>query len=336
MSRPPTGRVAVVIPFRNAAATLHEALESIAGQTLGDFECVLVDHESTDRSREIAADFAVRDRRFRLSRSRGSFVTALNHGVASTNAPLVARMDADDIADTERLEAQVRVLSGCPEVDLVSCLVESFPRESVGDGMKRYEAWINAIVSSDQIRASLFVESPIPHPSAVFRRSVFERAGGYAETDGPEDYDLWLRMLLSGSRAVKVPRTLLRWRDSPARMSRSDARYAKAMFFATKLRHFPSAVPRGAPLQIWGAGPTARRWARNLRDAGYEIRRFVDIIDDRVGRTVHGQTIEPPEALRREDGIVLAAVGLTGAREIIEDHLRGRGFLPVRDYIAVA
>ncbi len=245
-------------------------------------------------------------------------------------------MDADDVCHPLRLEQQVGALFAEANVHLVSCLVDCFASTEVPDGMKRYETWINSIVSEEDIRAALFVESPLPHPSVVFRRNAFDRAGGYMETDGPEDYDLWLRMILGGAGARKIPRTLLRWRDSPTRMSRTDECYGKNRFFETKVRHFPRAVDRSTPLQFWGTGPTARRWARRLREAGYEIRRFVDILDKRVGRTVQGLTVEPPSALERRDGLIVAAVGLLGAREIIETNLQERGFLPTRDYVAVA
>jgi hypothetical protein len=128
----------------------------------------------------------------------------------------------------------------------------------------------------------------------------------------------------------------LRWRDSPTRLSRDDQRYDRQRFLETKLRHFPKAVPPTTPVQFWGTGPTARRWARRLRASGYEIRRFVDVVEDRVGRTVHGLEVEPPSAIDRADGFILAAVGLLGAREIIEQTLQRRGLLPSRDYLAVA
>lgn len=328
-------RVSVVLPFRDAAETLCEALESIAGQSMADFECVLVDHRSQDRSSAIARDFAEHDRRFRIVECSGSFVDALNLGVRDARAPIVARMDADDVALPQRLELQLRAID-CGNVDLVSCLVEFFPRAAIAGGMRRYESWINSIVLEDDIRAALFVESPIPHPTAVFRVSAFERIGGYADTDGPEDYDLWLRLLLTGARVCKVPQSLLRWRESPERLSRADRRYGKDRFLATKVRHFPRAVPIDRPLQLWGAGPTGRRWLRRLRERGYRVNRIVDSLDRQVGRTVQGMTVQSPSTLRREDGMVVAAVGLLGAREIIETDLLQRGFRPLHDFITVA
>ncbi len=328
--------VSVVLPFRNAALTLAETLDSIRRQSLEAFECILVDHASTDSSSAIAADWSAGDRRFRVVHSGGSFVDAVNRGVDESRASLIARMDADDLAHPQRLELQVDALRHDAGLGLVSCLVECFPASELAGGMRRYEAWINGVVSDAEIRAAIFVESPIPHPTAMFRRQVFDRVGGYVETDGPEDYDLWLRMLLGGARARKIPRVLLRWRDSPARLSRTDRRYGKDRFFETKMRHFSAAVPPSRPLQIWGAGPTARRWSRRLRQQGYTVLRIVDSIDSQIGRTVQGITVESPANLRRDEGIVLAAVGLPGAREMMETELRLCDFRPLRDYLAVA
>ncbi len=333
---PPAAAVSVVLPFRNASSTLGEALDSIRDQSLRNIECILVNHGSQDGSSSIASEYARRDSRFRIVRSDGTFVDALNRGVRTARAPLIARMDGDDRSHPLRLQRQLEALEQDPALQLVSCLVECFPRAELAGGMKRYQSWINALISATEIRNALFIESPLPHPSVVFRRDAFDAVGGYTETDGPEDYDLWLRMILGGARAAKVPEVLLEWRESSTRMSRVDPRYAKDRFFATKLRHFPRAVPLGTPLQIWGTGPTARRWARNLRRAGYPIRRFVDVIDKRVGRTVQGVTVEAPSAIEAGAGLVLAAVGLTGARAVIEENLQARGMQPGHDYIAVA
>lgn len=332
----PPPLVSVVLPFRNAQETILEAVDSIRSQSLERFECILVDHQSEDASATVARGVASRDPRFRIVRAEGSFVDALNRGVSEASAPLIARMDADDISLPERLERQVTALEEDPQLGLVSCLVDCFADAPLAGGMKRYQGWINAVVTEQQVRNALFVESPLPHPSVMFRRTALERAGGYCDTGGPEDYDLWLRMILGGTRARKIPAALLRWRDSPTRLSREDRRYDKRRFFETKLRHFPNAVPPTTPVQFWGTGPTARRWARHLRKSGYEVRRFVDVVEERVGRTVHGLTVDPPSAIERDDGFVIAAVGLLGAREIIERNLQRRGFLPSRDYLAVA
>lgn len=329
-------RVSVVLPFRDAAATIDDALRSIAAQSAADFECLLVDNGSSDSSRRRAATVAARDRRFRLIASDGNLVQALNRGIAAAHGGLIARMDADDLAHPRRLEHQVAALDADPTLSVVSCLVECFPAATLRDGLRRYQRWLNGVRTPDAIRNALFVESPIAHPSAVIRRAALDAVGWYRDTGGPEDYDLWLRLLLAGHRAAKVPQVLLFWRDSARRLSRSDPRYDRRRFLATKVAHFPTAVPSGRALDICGAGPTGRRWARALAGRGYSIRRFVDVAPRRWGTVIDGVPVCAPPTLHDHQNFVLAAAGTPGAREVIEHWLEASGLQPWRDYLAVA
>jgi len=329
-------RVSVVLPFRDAASTLGEALDSLRAQTLDDFECLLVDDGSSDASPTIAAACATGDRRFRLLTAGGGLVEALNRGIAEARAALIARMDADDIAHPERLALQQNALARDATLSAVGCLVDCFPAETAGAGMRRYVEWLNGLITPEAMRAAIFVESPIAHPSAMLRRDALSAVGGYRDTGGPEDYDLWLRLVLDGHRLGKVPRTLLRWRDAPRRLSRTDARYARASFFATKLAHFSRAVAPGTALQIWGAGPTGRAWARAVQARGYPLRRFVDIVPRRWGRRLGGVPIEPPGAPDPSAGFGLVAVGTPEARAWIEARFSAFDLRPWRDYLSVA
>ncbi len=329
-------RVSVVLPFRDAAATIAGALASLERQSLPAFECILVDNESSDASAPIANAVCARDPRFRLQRADGGLVRALNAGVAAARTPLVARMDADDVAHPRRLERQVATLDADSSLTILGCLVEGFAAEGRRDGMRRYETWLNTLRSNEEIRAALFIESPLVHPSVVMRRAAFDQIGGYCDFDGPEDYDLWMRLILAGFQAAKVPEVLLYWRDSPLRLTRADPRYAERRLFETKLRYFDRVRAPGTALQIWGAGPIGRRWARALGQRGYRVIRFIDVDPRKLGRTAQGVPICSPEALVAPDGFILAAVGSPGARERIEAYLREGGLRPWKDYLAVA
>ncbi|MEO8601525.1 MAG: glycosyltransferase [bacterium] len=329
-------RVSVVLPFRDAAATLGEALDSLRVQTLADFECLLIDDASRDASRQIAADYVASDARFRLLDGGHGLVDALNRGVAAAGAALIARMDADDISLPERLARQADTLMADPTLSAVGCLVECFPAADTGAGMRRYVEWLNSLVTPEAIRAAIFVESPIAHPSAMLRRDALCAIGGYRDTGGPEDYDLWLRLVLDGHRLGKVPLPLLHWRDGSGRLSRVDPRYARAGFFATKLAHFSRAVPSTTGLQIWGAGPTGRAWARALRERGYRVSRFVDVAPQRWGRRLGGVPVEPPGDPDASAGFALVATGSPGARVSIEALFTTHELRPWRDYLSVA
>jgi len=331
-----TPAVSVLLPFRDAGGTLGDALRSLSGQSLREFECLLIDNGSLDSSAALARQVAARDARFRLLRADGGLVGALNCGIEAARSPLIARMDSDDLAHPARLARQLEALRADPSLSVLGCLVECFPAAAIGEGLRRYADWLNSLRTPAAIHAALFVESPIAHPSAVITRSALQAAGGYRDTGGPEDYDLWLRLLLHGHRAAKVPEVLLYWRDSPRRLSRVDPRYDRRRFFASKLTHFPSAVAAGTTLQICGAGRTGRSWARALLARGYAVRRFIDIAPQRWGRVICGAPVHEPRAFQRHAGFVLVAAGARGARQSIEDWLHDCGLQPWADYLAVA
>ena len=328
--------VSIVLPFGDAADTIADAIDSLRGQTLSTFECVLIDNRSSDASRSIAHHVCRIDPRFSIISNAGNFVDALNAGWRATRSALIARMDADDVAAPRRLEAQHAMLVADSSLTLASCLVSAFPAPMIRDGMRRYVGWSNSVRSADRIRESLFIESPLIHPSVMMRRTALEQVDGYQGSDGPEDYDLWLRLLLNGCRAAKVPEVLLYWRDRPTRLTRTDPRYTAERIFETKLRYLPRVVPHGTSVQICGAGPIGRRWARGIRRLGYVVRRFVDVDPKKHGRSIDGTAIVSPQDFDPADGFVLAAVGVPGARAQIETFLQGRGLRAWHDYLAVA
>ncbi len=107
--------VDILLPVRNAEHTLPDALDSVTRQTFTRFRVLVVDDGSTDGSSDILKAYADRDTRFHILSSGGAgLVAALNQGLAACNAPLIARMDADDIMLPERIERQVAYLDANP------------------------------------------------------------------------------------------------------------------------------------------------------------------------------------------------------------------------------
>jgi glycosyltransferase involved in cell wall biosynthesis len=123
-----------VLPFGDAADTIADAIDSLRGQTLSTFECVLIDNRSSDASRTIAQSICRIDPRFRIITQSGSFVDALNAGWTAARSPLIARMDADDVAAPRRLEAQHALLVADSSLALASCLVSAFPHRRYATG----------------------------------------------------------------------------------------------------------------------------------------------------------------------------------------------------------
>jgi hypothetical protein len=266
-------------------------------------------------------------------------VPTLNDGIDLCRGGLIARMDADDLAHPKRLELQVDALRRDPGLGVVSCLVEHFPEADLAEGFRIYERWLNSLVEHEEILRDRFIESPIPHPSAVVRRSLLRRVGGYRDNGLPEDYDLWLRLAEAGARFRKVTRVLHRWRHHDRRLTLNDPRYALERFLACKARHLARGPLRGrSAVILWGAGQTGRRLSKHLRREGVPLHSVIDIDERKIGRTLRGLPIRSPSSLERmpRGSVVVSAVASRGARQLIRRRLRALGLEETRDFWCAA
>ncbi len=311
----------------------------MAAQTFRDFEVVLHDDGSTDGTRDIIERFTARDRRFRCTGSqRLGLVGALNRCVEAADGPLLARMDADDLCHPERLRLQVEMLDQNPEIDVVSCRIRCFPDAAVEAGMRRYESWLNELMTPAHIARDLFVESPVCHPSVTLRRRPLEEVGAYLDDGTPEDYGLWLRLHEAGCAMAKVDKMLFEWRESRRRLTRTDPRYGRDRFTSLKVRHLVRGPLRECDtVTIWGAGKTGRSWADALGTAGMEVSRFLDVDPKKLGRRVRSSPVEP-HTRAGTPGLekIVVAVGAAGARCLIRDYLAQRGFKEPEHFVCVA
>jgi glycosyltransferase involved in cell wall biosynthesis len=334
-------RVSVLLPVRDAAATLGECLDSLAAQSLAEHEVVAVDDGSRDASGEMLVARAAADPRVRVLRPpAGGLAPALNRALGEARAPVVARMDADDVAHPERLLRQLRGLEADDRLDVLACRVErrAEPGVPAAGGMSDYVEWLNGLLDHEAMARERFVESPVAHPSVALRRETLRALGGWRDFEGPEDYELWLRAFDAGRRFAKLPDVLLTWRDRPDRLTRTDPRYSPARFLEVKL----AALVRGPlagqrPVVLWGAGPVAKAWARALLAAGHPLTAFVEVDPRRIGRRLYGVPILGVGAGAALKGpLHLAAVGQKGARRRIRAEAGRRGLVEGADLVAVA
>ncbi len=195
--------ISVVMPVYNALPFLDESISSILKQTLSDFEFVILDDASTDGSVELLRQWSRRDKRIQLheSKQRLGLSGSSNAVVAKARAPIVARMDADDIAHPERLRRQWNIIKGVRMLLLLE--------RSATELTPAAEKCVLAIAGG-WCAVPLYI--PFPHGSAMFRREVFDQVGGYDEAaDGGEDQDLFLRMAARG-RVLTLPDVLYSYR----------------------------------------------------------------------------------------------------------------------------
>lgn len=185
----------VLIPVYNAADTLDAALASVAEQTFSDFRVIAVDDGSTDGSGEILGRWTASDPRFVVMRqANAGIVAALNNGLARASAPLIARMDADDLCHPERFRLQHDYLAENPDTVAVGGRVEHIDEKGQPiEGLPH--PGDPAMADADWVPAR---EPYLIHPFLMARREAILTAGGYRYVPHSEDSDLYWRLREKG------------------------------------------------------------------------------------------------------------------------------------------
>lgn len=331
----PQPKISVIMPVYNAQTTVIKALDSLQAQTFEPFEIIVVNDGSTDATAQLLENHSGITL---INRPHRGIVPALNDALAASSGEYIARMDADDLCHPLRFEKQAALLDQNPEIGVAGCRVGFGGDKKEQAGYSMYVDWINGLISPEEIAVNRFVESPLAHPSVMFRRALVKQYGGYRNGPFPEDYELWLRWMSQGVRVGKVDEELLIWNDPPERLSRTDKRYSVDAFYRTKgeylLKWLEENNPHHPDLIVWGAGRITRRRVDILAALGLNIVAYIDIKERQL--TCGTPVLGPEEIPAPDTCFVLSMVGNRGAREDIGRFLRQRGFSEGRNCLFAA
>ena len=326
------------MPVRDAEPYVEEAVVSILEQTVTELELIVVDDGSRDGTAGILAACAAGDPRMRVvTQERAGVVIASERACRLARAPVLARMDADDVAFPDRLERQIDRLGG-GDVGACGGQVEIFGQARVSDGMRRYEGWLNSLTSPGLAARDAFVECPIAHPTFAVRREALAAAGGWRACGWPEDYDLMLRLYRSRVAFCAVDAPVVRWREHPRRLTRTDERYTRAAFVRCKVHHLRAYLgTRGRSLVIFGCGPVGKAFSREFRRQGGAVAAFLEVHPRKIGKVVHGAPVHAMEDAAQFVGTpAVAAVAGPRARAEIREAALACGWTEGVDFFAVA
>ncbi len=195
--------VSVVLPVCNGAPVIGETIASLRSQTTQDFEIIVIDDGSTDETARIL-DSIVDDRLVRLRHPTSlGIAAALNAGLDAARAPLVARLDHDDLAHRDRLRRQQLVFAEAPETGIVFTACDVIDEFGTRTGVRTPPN------RQAGLMLAMLFGNCATHSTAMYRRDVVTAAGGYRDEWFPaEDYDLWLR-LMWGTRIEVLPQPLV-------------------------------------------------------------------------------------------------------------------------------
>lgn len=202
-------KISIVMPFYNCEKYLDEALQSVVSQTFTDFECILINDASTDNSDDVVRNYLKDQRIVYIKNDKNlSHVKNYNKGILLAKAPVIARMDGDDVMDVQRLEKQYNFLQENPEYSLVGSFIKVVDSDN-----KKIINKINKPIEDEAIRKSLFYYLTIVHATVLIKKNVFEEVGLYDDRyDYTEDLELFHRIVFSGYKAYNLPEYLYYYR----------------------------------------------------------------------------------------------------------------------------
>lgn len=293
-----TPAVSVVMPVRDGAPWLSEACLSILGQSLANLELIVIDDGSSDASPDILSALAAADRRLRWQRQAPlGLVAALDHGLGLAEAPLLARLDADDVALPTRLALQSAFMAAHPDVVLLGSWAHR-----IDAGGRRLGRLDPPTAHHDLVR-QLAARNPFVHSTVMMRTAAARRIGGYrAACDGAEDYDLWLRLSEQGSVAI-LGEPLVLYREHGDSVTRR--RHVRQCFAARLARQAARERRDGGRDSLSGLAEPPDWWAADADDRNYaadaRICRLLDLaaadaVDDAVATGRLQRTPLPPVA----------------------------------------
>jgi len=218
--------VSVIMPGYNVEPYIGVAIESVLAQTFTDWELIVIDDGSTDRTSAIAEAFTREDPRLRLVRQENRGISAArNHGLRVSTAPFIAILDSDDLWAPTFLATQMAVFDANPDVDVVTGNAwflggkfDGHPARPTPDTRPNPDL---LTILSDEM--SMFIMS-------VFRRRVYDTIGGFDETMRcNEDYDFWLRAATAGFRFVRNDQPLGHYRRRDDSLSADELRMLRGI-----------------------------------------------------------------------------------------------------------
>lgn len=223
--------VSVVMPVYNAESVIRRPVQSILSQTFKNFELIIINDASTDKTSQIIAEFRKRDKRIRIINNKTNMQMAqsLNFGISKARSEMIARMDQDDISFPDRLRVQYNFLLKHPRVAIVGNDIATADKDGNITGRRTYPT------KSKQLKSVLFRYSPFAHPTVMFRKDAYEKVGGYDPAKYPcEDIDFWFRLGMKYEFA-SIPKQLLNYRVTHSSSSHGNIIHTELMGFKTKI-----------------------------------------------------------------------------------------------------
>ena len=327
--------VSIVMAVQNEALYLEKCLDSILAQTWKNWELIAVNDHSTDRTWEIMLDYANKDKRIKVYQGkRHRLIPILQEAYTRCTGTLINRMDADDYMPDYKLDVLVGEWAKHGKGTVIAGGTSHFVEEGeVGEGFRRYDAWLNDVARRNAHYEEIYQECVIPSHCWIIHRIDLDRVGAFDPEVYPEDYDLCFRFYKEGLKIVGIDRILHHWRDHSVRISRTWDDYEDNRYFELKLKYFYE-IDRDSDrsLVLWGAGKNGKDLARLILK---RKENFTWVCDNekKIGKDIYGIRMKHFEDLTAmKNPQILIAVNAIEERLNIRNLLEQWKKEPVKDY----
>jgi len=319
------GLISIIMPVRDAMPFLVECLTSIMAQTYVNWELCVVNDHSTDDSWQLLKAWTEKDTRIKVYQNSGKgIIDALNKGYSESTGDYITRMDADDVMPVEKLEILHSILLEVGSGYVSTGKIKYIRDTELGDGFKKYEAWINELCDSQNHFTEIYKECVIPSPCWMMYRVDFDRIGGFDSPVYPEDYELCFRIYKHGMKVKSSDKVLHIWRDYDSRTSRTDPNYEDNRFLSLKTSFFLECDhdPQNK-LILWGAGKKGKEIAQLLIASDTDFI-WVTNNEKKIGRHIYNILVHSSEqmrSIRNSEMQIILAVANPAEQEEIKDSI---------------
>jgi len=326
--------ISIVMPVKNTSEFLAECMESIVNQTETNWELIAIDDHSADDSHSILSEYVSKDKRIKVFKNNGKgIIDALRLAYSKSKGDLITRMDSDDIMTMNKLNVLKTNLQKAGRGHIGVGLVKYFSEKPLGEGFKKYEAWLNELTKEGRNFEGIYKECSIPSPCWMVYRDDLDSCEAFKPYRYPEDYDLAFRFYLKGLKPVPCDEILHHWRDYSTRTSRTHIHYADNTFLDIKADYFLELeYDRNKSLVVWGAGDKGKTMAKKLIEKGIE---FYWICDNpkKIGKYIYDQEMLSFTTLKNiiNSQSIITVANLKAQKEI-KDYLKKKGYRPQKEY----
>jgi glycosyltransferase involved in cell wall biosynthesis len=222
----------------------RQAVDSILSQSMPDLELLIVEDPSPHPAKPLLAEYSDPRIRHLPRQKKGTIVDSLNGGLAEARAPWIARADADDVCESDRLQKQLAFVGEHPDIDVLGTQVAVIDSEGKVRGARDYP------LEHEEIVRGLTRYNTLAHPSVLYRRQAVIAAGGY-RWFFTEDYELWSRLARQGARFANHPEALVRYRVVPEGIRCAKVRDTLRGTLEVKRLHWRGEMDLAGRLRMW-------------------------------------------------------------------------------------